>query len=145
MMTRITPYLRTSNLIAAHREKHGTIEQVNRITSEYELLSITNGNIVQHCSKWKQYFPKITNNYAYMSKDTIIIQTYIYTFHKWILYLIQLLSSSFLISLISSTVSRRLSCVVVFVALGIDAGKEWESRAQVRGTEGGRGSDSWSR
>ncbi|KAH8349319.1 hypothetical protein KR084_003987, partial [Drosophila pseudotakahashii] len=38
LLTRITPYLREQNLIPAHqfgfRESHGTIEQVNRITSE---------------------------------------------------------------------------------------------------------------
>jgi len=38
LLTRITPYLRTHNVIPAHqfgfRERHGTIEQVNRITSK---------------------------------------------------------------------------------------------------------------
>jgi len=40
LMTRITTYLMTRNLIPAHqfgfREKHGTIKQVNRITSEIQ-------------------------------------------------------------------------------------------------------------
>lgn len=53
--------------------------------------------------------------------------------------------SPLLISLISSAVTMQLLLIVMFVSLGIDADKEWESKIHVRGRGGDRGSHSWSR
>lgn len=73
-MNRITPCLRTRNLITAHqfgfREKHGTIEQVKNNMRKTEIL-------LRNIQNKSNISPKLL---ICISKDTTIIHTYVYIF-----------------------------------------------------------------